>query len=356
MTMDVLSSTCPWKPFGWHRAALIAAVACVCLPVTASAFSIVTPADGSTVASGSRIPVKVDLGRDTGIVQVRYYWYGELDDTLVEQEEAHMPGSIVASASLASTAAADPPYGGTIQVPEDGIGKMRLLAIGEVSRGRLGGRTVFDEVVVRVEPKAELTAVETETEKPLRLGRAGQTSDYGHVDVLGKIFELPVVGIFADGVVRPLRSPETGTSYRSSNTEVIKIHPQQGFLQIVGNGRTTLTVSNRGKEVELGVIVEVNDEPNEPPIANGGASRKVKAGNRVELNGLKSTDPEGEALYYAWSQVRGSKVSLLDPNTGKASFIAPVVSEPRLYRFKLKVTDKKGAESLPAFVDITVEP
>ena len=347
-TVATRSSTpCRW--------AVVTAVACLGVPLSAPAFTIVTPADQAVVASGSRIPAKVDLGRDTGIVQVRYYWYGDQDDTLVEQEEAHTPGSIVASASLASTAASDPPYGGTIQVPEDAIGLMRLLAIGDVSRGRLGGRTVFDEVVVRVEPKTELTAVEFETEKPLRLGRAGQTSDYGHVDVLGKIFELPVVGIFADGVVRPMRSPETGTSYRSSNEEVLKIHPQ-GLLQIVGNGRTTITASNRGKEAELVVIVEVNDEPNLPPIAHAGVSRAVKAGSRVELNGLRSTDPEGEALFYAWSQIRGSKVPLLDPNTGKASFIAPTVSEKRLYRFKLKVTDRKGAESLPAYVDITVSP
>ena len=353
--METVGLSLTWRSCKRFRLALFTAVGCLCLPFTATAFSIVTPADQAVVASGSRIPVKVDLGRDTGIVQVRYYWYGEQDDTLVEQEEAHTPGSIVASASLASTAASDPPYGGTIQVPDDAIGRMRLLAIGDVSRGRLAGRTVFDEVVVRVEPKADLTAVEFETEKPLRLGRAGQTSDYGHVDVLGKIFELPVVGIYADGVARSIRSTETGSAYRSSNEDVIKIHPQ-GLLQIVGNGKTTITVSNRGKEAELGVIVEVNDEPNEPPIANAGVSRKVKAGNRVELNGLKSTDPEGEALYYAWSQVRGNKVPLLDPNTGKASFIAPAVSEKRLYRFKLKVTDKKGAESLPAFVDITVEP
>ena len=40
----------------------------------------------------------------------------------------------------------------------------------------------------------------------------------------------------------------------------------------------------------------------------------------------------------------------------KASFIAPAVSEKRLYRFKLRVSDRKGAESLPAYVDVIVEP
>jgi hypothetical protein len=74
------------------------------------------------------------------------------------------------------------------------------------------------------------------------------------------------------------------------------------------------------------------------------------------LNGLKSRDPEGEALYYVWSQVRGSKVPLLDVNMPRASFAAPHVSEKRLFRFKLRVTDKNGADSLPAYVDVVVEP
>ena len=45
-----------------------------------------------------------------------------------------------------------------------------------------------------------------------------------------------------------------------------------------------------------------------------------------------------------------------DVNNPEASFQAPQVSETRTYRFKSRVTDKKGADSLPAYVDITVEP
>jgi hypothetical protein len=106
----------------------------------------------------------------------------------------------------------------------------------------------------------------------------------------------------------------------------------------------------------LDVHVAVGDEPNEPPVAVAGADRTVKSGSKVELNGLGSRDPEGEALFYTWSQVRGAKVPLLDLNMPKASFLAPFVSEPKLFRFRLRVTDKKGADSMPAFVDVTVEP
>lgn len=328
---------------------------CVCLPLQALAFKITEPSVGTKLSAGSTVTARVDLGKDTGIVKVRYYWYGEQDEVLVEQDDSTATGSIVAPVAMIGFAEQFPPFGGPLKVPYDGIGPMRLLAVAEISRGRLGAQSVFDEVIVKVEPSAALTTIDFETEKPLHLGRAGQSSAFGHVDSLGKIFELPVVADFADGVTRRISTPASETGYTSSNDKVIKV-VADGLLQIVGNGKTTITVTNRGKQASLDVDVKVNDEPNEPPIADAGFNKSVKAGSRVKLSGMKSRDPEGEALYYSWSQVRGSKVSLLDANNLETSFLAPIVSETRTYRFKLRVTDKKGADSLPAFVDVTVEP
>jgi len=329
---------------------------CLCLlPEQAQAFKVIEPAEGAKLTSGTTVTARVDLGKDSGIVQVRYYWYGEQDDTLVGQEDATATGSIVAPVALIGLSDHNPPFGGPLRVPKDGIGPMRLLAVAEISRGRLGTRSVFDEILVNVEPDAALATIEFETDKPLQLGRAGQSSAFGHVDSLGKVFELPVVGEFTDGVTRRISSPASGTAYQSSNPKVIRVLPH-GLLQIVGNGKTVLTVTNRGKQSSLDVGVTVNDEPNEPPVADAGANMTVKAGTKVKLNGLKSRDAEGEALYYAWSQLRGNKIALLDVDNAEASFLAPTVSEKRTYRFKLRVTDKKGADSVPAFVDVTVEP
>ncbi|HEU4684293.1 MAG TPA: hypothetical protein VFS39_07310 [Nitrospira sp.] len=342
----------------------------------AHAFKITEPADGATLKSGQTVTAHVDLGHDIGIVKVRYYWYRGQDETLVQQEESEagssksgakisvdkflqkdsvVGGSVVSLPVLVSTGDKDPAFGGPLPVPAEAIGPMRLLAVAEISRGRLGTRTVFDEILVNTEPEAALMNIDFETDKPLYLGREGQSATYGQVDVLGKIFELPVVGDFADGVVRPLTTPSAGTTYQSSNEQVITVLPD-GMLKIVGNGKTVITVKNRGKEASLDVHVAVGDEPNEPPVAVAGPNRTVKAGTKVELNGLNSRDPEGEALFYSWSQVRGAKVPLLDLNMPKASFVAPFVSEPKLFRFKLRVTDKKGADSLPAFVEVLVEP
>ncbi|HEX6824968.1 MAG TPA: hypothetical protein VF077_01520, partial [Nitrospiraceae bacterium] len=310
---------------------------------TAQAFKIIEPAEGAKLISGTTITARVDLGKDSGIVQVRYYWYGEQDDTLVEQEDATATGSIVAPVALIGLSDHTPAFGGLLRVPKDGIGPMRVLAVAEISRGRLGTRSVFDEILVYVEPVAALTTIEFETDKPLQLGRAGQSSAFGHVDSMGKIFELPVVGEFADGVTRRISSPASGTGYKSSNDKVIKVL-KDGLLQIVGNGKTVLTVTNRDKQASLDIGVTVNDEPNEPPVADAGTNKTVKAGSKVKLSGLNSRDTEGEALYYSWSQVRGSKIALLDVDNAEASFLAPSVSEKRTYRFKLRVTDKKGAD------------
>ena len=339
-----------------HHYLWLALAILMCWPVgEALAFKITEPAARTKLTSGQTVIAHVDLGDDIGIVKVRYYWYGDQDDTLVEQDDATAMGSIIAPVALVGLSHHDPAFGGRLLVPKEAIGPMRLLAVAEISRGRLGTRSVFDEILVQVEPKAALTTIDFETDKPLQLGRSGQSSAFGHVDSMGKIFELPVVGDFADGMTRRISAPSTGTSYESSNPKVIKVLPS-GLLQILGNGKTVLTVKNRGKQAQLGVDVNVNEEPNEPPIADAGDNKTVKAGTKVKLSGLKSRDAEGEALYYTWSQVRGSKVALLDVNGPEATFQAPQVSETRTYRFKLRVTDKKGADSVPAYVDITVEP
>jgi hypothetical protein len=342
------------EKFGFYFCLLTFAF-CLALASPAFAFKIVEPKDGATVTAGKPVTARLDLGQDAGVVQVSYYWYGEPDETLVEQKDNASTGAIVKVASLVADSHQNPPFGGALTVPKDAIGPMRLLAVADISRGRLGTRTVFDEIVVKVDPGAELTAIDFETDKPLKLGRAGQAATYGQIDSLGKTFELPVIGSFKDGIERKISAPASGTVYKSSDEKVIKVLAD-GLLQIIGNGKTVVTVTNRGRQAALDISVEVNDEPNQMPVADAGPGKTVKAGAKVKLSGLRSRDPEGEALYYAWSQVRGSKVSLLDANGPEATFQAPQVSEKRLYRFRLRVTDGKGADSVPSYVNVTVEP
>ncbi len=101
---------------------------------TAFALKIVEPTQHSALTSGQVIPARVDLGRDRGVVRVRYFWYGESDEVLVEGGDRGGESGIVKPPALISTAENEPPFGGKLRVPREAIGVMRLLAIGEVTR------------------------------------------------------------------------------------------------------------------------------------------------------------------------------------------------------------------------------
>ncbi len=319
------------------------------------AFTIVEPTPDTALTSGQTVTARVNLGNDVGIVEVRYYWYGERDEVLVSQKDDTALGAIIKSAALVSQASHQPPFGGTLHIPNNAIGIMRLLAVAEISRGRLHSRTVFDEIEIEVKPDAKLLAIDFDGDKPLKFGSAGREAVYATIHSLGEVAPIPTVGHYSDGVTRSIQLPSTGTTYTSSDPSIVKVFPE-GVLQLMGNGRATITASNGEIEGQLDVHIQVPEEPNEPPEAEAGPNRTVKSGSRVILDGLESFDPEGGGLRYHWSQIRGVKIPLLDLNMPKASFQAPNVSEPKRLRFQLRVTDKKEADSFPDHVDIMVEP
>jgi len=309
-------------------------------PAVADAFTILEPVAGAVVAPGQVVTARVDIGTETGVHRVRYFWYRQGEEPAMLQQ---------ASPALVATASSMPAYGGALTVPRDAIGAMRLLAVGDVSRGRLAGREEFDEILLRVEPRAELLGIEFEVEKPWRL------------DTIGRLLEVPVLGQFADGVTRRIGGGSAGSRYESSDARVIATHPD-GVVQVVGNGKALLTVANRGKSGVLEVVVKGEMEPNGAPVARTGPDVTVKGGARVALSGLQSADPDGDPLKYEWTQIRGQRVSLLDPNSATATFVAPKISARRLLQFRLSVTDMKGpdllkgADSFPAFVNVWIEP
>jgi hypothetical protein len=326
-------SASPWPVAG--------AVVVCWMPLAGLAFSLISPVNEAALVAGQAVNVAVDPGGEVGLSEVRYYWYRVNEEPLVEQM-AH-PG-------LTATGSMKPPYGGQLIVPLDSTGRMRLLAVGEVTRGRLAGEEEFDEVIVSVGSPAPLQGIEFEVQKPWRL------------DTLGKVLEIPVIGQFADGVIRRIRGKSSGNTYSSSDPAVVTV-TADGFVRVAGNGRAVISVMNDGKQGTLEVLVRAGqDDPNQPPMAHAGPDLTVKGGSRVVLNGLGSSDPDGDPIRYEWTQVLGNKVSLLDPNTPKPTFMAPRVSSRRLFRFMLRVTDMRGpdtvrgADSFPVYTNVWVVP
>ena len=312
----------------------------------AAAFSITQPENGGSHQSNKTIAVVIDMGEAKGITKVRFYWYEDHEDMLKEFVEEKL-----------AAVAASPPFGAKLRPPQAASGFYRLLAVAEQENRESDDEewAIFDEVLLNIRPHGKLKEIDFEMDKPLRFGRASAVRVYDQLDFLGKIIDLPVVGLYADGTTRSIRTAATGTTYHVDDESVITIN-ENGRLRLIGNGATTVSVKNGEVERILEVFVEVNTEPNQLPVGDPGPTQTVYSGESVLLNGLKSYDPEGGSLQYSWAQIRGSKIPLLDPYSAKARFLAPFVVEPRLFRFLLRVTDILGADSVPVFVDIMVEP
>ena len=84
---------------------------------------------------------------------------------------------------------------------------------------------------------------------------------------------------------------------------------------------------------------------NHPPVADAGPDQIVNERAHVDLSGLGSSDPDGDALAYSWKQTKGPTVELREAHSATPSFKAPSVDEEIVLTFELTVSDPFGAES-----------
>ena len=69
-----------------------------------------------------------------------------------------------------------------------------------------------------------------------------------------------------------------------------------------------------------------DDEPeNKAPTANAGVDQTVQMETEVTLDGTASSDPEGSALTYSWTEPAG--ITLSGTTNAQPTFTAPVVTE-----------------------------
>ncbi len=98
------------------------------------------------------------------------------------------------------------------------------------------------------------------------------------------------------------------------------------------------------------------EEENHSPVADAGEDRSVAGGERVILDGGGSHDPDGDPLYYQWSQSPEDelRVTLQNPNSDRSEFTAPTVTSDTALHFTLTVSDGIS-EPASDSVTITVE-
>lgn len=89
------------------------------------------------------------------------------------------------------------------------------------------------------------------------------------------------------------------------------------------------------------------------PIADAGPDQVVNEGQLVELDGSGSSDPQNDPLMFAWSQIAGPQVGLVNSNTAAPSFDAPFVAANQTLTFELVVSDGSSSSD-PDTIDVFV--
>ncbi len=126
----------------------------------------------------------------------------------------------------------------------------------------------------------------------------------------------------------------------------------------VGPGGETLTfeltVTDDAAQSDTDTVDIVVDNVNLAPQADAGPDQIVAESSTVNLDGTRSSDPDGPIAAFAWTQTSGPTVTLNDTTTATPDFAAPLVAAQTTLTFELTVTDDLGAQDTDT-VDIVID-
>lgn len=87
------------------------------------------------------------------------------------------------------------------------------------------------------------------------------------------------------------------------------------------------------------------DAANRPPSADAGPDQTITTGGVVTLDGSGSTDPDGDALTYAWQVVQAPAGSTAAPDDPTAAGPSLTIDLPGTYVISLTVRDSAGSQA-----------
>ena len=100
-------------------------------------------------------------------------------------------------------------------------------------------------------------------------------------------------------------------------------------------------------------VESVGASENQPPTADTGSDQTVDEGQQVTLNATESSDPDGDALSYTWTQTAGPSVDLSGATSAQPTFTAPGVDADETLTFEVNVSDGEATDT--DTVDVAIE-
>ncbi|ANU06978.1 PKD domain-containing protein [Paraurantiacibacter namhicola] len=142
---------------------------------------------------------------------------------------------------------------------------------------------------------------------------------------------------------RQVSGTSTSISNPSSAQATVSTPPASGSPQALVY-EVTVTDDDGATSTDQVTITIPAAVVNIAPDAVTGADRIIDAGDRIVLDASGSSDPDGTVTGYAWTQVSGPSVTLSNPASVRASFIAPAaMASAQTLVFEVEVTDNAGA-------------
>jgi hypothetical protein len=197
-------------------------------------------------------------------------------------------------------------------------------------------------------PKAKSQSVimDENTTKSIKLSASDKDGELLVFTNLSK----PRHGILEDSVLPDVTyKPDPGFS--GSDAFTFKAYDGVDFSKIA-------TISIEVNQAPAPIIHEnstTSNPENQVPITEAGPDQTVSETQTVNLDGSKSSDPDGDKLSYNWKQTGGDVKINMDSSDGvAASFVAPVTEKEEQVKIELTVDDSKGGKSSDT-VNITIK-